>query len=65
PPPPPPEVSTEEGLARLRVAAERLNREPARAPSPLLGQLSRREWDQLHCRHAELHLGFVVPGGGG
>ena len=21
----------------------------------------RQEWDRLHCRHAELHLSFLVP----
>jgi hypothetical protein len=54
-------VSTEQGLNELRAAIERLNREPHRAPSPVFGQMTREEWDQLHLRHAELHLSFFLP----
>lgn len=52
-------VSTEEGLARLRHALERLRNEPARFPSPTLGPLSQAELVRLHLRHAELHLSFI------
>lgn len=31
-------------------------------PSPLLGAITHDEWVALHCRHAELHFGFIVPG---
>ena len=24
-------------------------------------ELTREQWDQLHCRHAELHLSFLTP----
>ena len=27
----------------------------------LLGELTREQSDQLHCRHCELHLSFLVP----
>ena len=54
-------ISTEQGLNELRSAIDRLNREPNRAPSPVFGQMTREEWDQLHLRHAELHLSFFVP----
>ena len=56
----PPDVSTDEGLRMLREAVGRLEAEPQRHPSPVFGELSVEEWNQLHCRHAELHLGFVV-----
>lgn len=56
-----PEATTEEGLARLRTAMGRLQTQAERHPSPLFGNLSRAEWDQFHCRHAELHLSFVEP----
>jgi Protein of unknown function (DUF1569) len=54
-------LSTEQGLNELGAAIERLNRESKRAPSPVFGQMTREEWDQLHLRHAELHLSFFVP----
>jgi hypothetical protein len=30
-------------------------------PSPLLGRLSRAQWDRLHRIHAAHHLSFIVP----
>jgi hypothetical protein len=33
--------------------------------SPLFGALVHEEWEQLHCRHAELHFSFLVAGGSG
>lgn len=27
--------------------------------SPLFGEMTHEKWVQVHCRHAELHLGFV------
>ncbi|HEY2825971.1 MAG TPA: DUF1569 domain-containing protein [Pirellulales bacterium] len=54
-------ISTEEGLNALRKNIERLTRKPNRAPSPVFGAMTREEWDQLHLRHAELHLSFYVP----
>jgi Protein of unknown function (DUF1569) len=55
------EVPTQDGLNQLRTQIERLNREPQRAPSPVFGKMTREEWDQLHLRHAEMHLSFYVP----
>lgn len=54
-------LTDEQGLARLQAAIDRLNAEPARAPSPLLGRMTREQWDLLHCNHAALHLSFLVP----
>lgn len=50
-----------DALAQFRSAVARLQTEDRRMPSPLLGVLTRQEWEQLHCRHAELHLSFLVP----
>jgi len=58
----PPETTTEAGFAAFRRAIERLKTEPDRHPHPALGPLSREEWDQLHLRHAELHMSFLRPG---
>ena len=30
-------------------------------PHPMLGPLSRAEWERFHCMHAAHHLGFAVP----
>jgi hypothetical protein len=55
------EVPTQEGLNELRTMIDRLNREPQRYPSPVFGKMTKEEWDQLHLRHAEMHLSFYVP----
>ena len=49
-------------LRHLRSAVNRSLATRHRHPSPVIGQLTIEEWDQLHCRHAELHLSFFVPG---
>ena len=54
-------VDLEQGFRDLRQAIRRLQTEPNRAPSPVLGPLTRDEWNEVHCRHAELHLSFLVP----
>jgi hypothetical protein len=30
-------------------------------PHPIFGKMTRRQHDQIQCRHAELHLSFVHP----
>ena len=57
----PAETSWEEGLRILRTSIQRLKTESQRHRSPFLGELTREQWDQLHCRHAELHLSFLIP----
>jgi hypothetical protein len=57
----PPPVGAGEALEDLRRAIDRLRAEERRSPHPVFGPLTRAEWDQLHCRHAELHLSFLVP----
>jgi hypothetical protein len=56
-----PSMTTAEGLQNLRQAIHRLQTETKRSPSAFLGLLTREEWDQLHCRHSELHLSFLIP----
>ena len=53
-------VGEAEGFAALRGALGRLRAEMHREPSPVLGQLTIEEWNQLQCRHCELHLSFIV-----
>jgi hypothetical protein len=57
----PGETSWEDGLQGIRTALARMKAEPQRHPSPFLGELTRAQWEQLHCRHCELHLSFLVP----
>lgn len=57
----PPSISLEEGLAHFRQALTRLQTDKSRAPNVVLGPLTNDEWVQLHCRHSELHLSFLVP----
>jgi hypothetical protein len=57
----PAETSTAAGIAALERGVERLCRESARLPHAFFGKLTREEWDALMLRHAELHLGFIVP----
>lgn len=54
------DVSTHDGLRRLRAALGRLKAFRPPTDSPVFGPLTHDEWMQLHCRHAELHFGFLV-----
>jgi Protein of unknown function (DUF1569) len=51
----------EEGLGRMRRAMERLKAEAPTQPQVIFGPLAHDEWIAMHLRHAELHLGFLVP----
>lgn len=53
-------AATQEALTALRSAIGRLGRESNREPHPALGRLSCEQWNQLHMRHAELHLSFLT-----
>jgi hypothetical protein len=37
-----------------------MKREAHREPHGFFGKLTHQQWDQLHMRHAELHLSFLV-----
>ena len=54
-------METAEGARELAEAVRRLQGEPRRVPRHVLGRFSRAQWDCYHCRHAELHLSFIVP----
>ncbi len=53
--------TVEESLSSLRQAITRLKSESVRDPHPVFGALTREEWDQLHMRHAEMHMSFLAP----
>ncbi|WP_240928152.1 DUF1569 domain-containing protein [Thalassoroseus pseudoceratinae] len=48
-------------LSRIFAVLDRFEHEEPRQPHPVFGRLTPAESIQLHCRHAELHLSFVVP----
>jgi hypothetical protein len=54
-------MPTEAGQARLRRALERLKAEAPSQPQAIFGPMTHAEWVALHLRHAEMHLGFLVP----
>jgi hypothetical protein len=53
-------TSTEAGLAELRAAVARLERDPHRARHPLFGDMSHEQWNQVHLNHAALHMSFLT-----
>lgn len=55
-------LSTENGAAELRRALRRLKAgESAKFHSPAFGPISHDERVAMNLRHAELHLGFLIP----
>lgn len=54
-------LPTDEGLRRFRAAMERLRQTAPSAVNPVFGRLTHDQWVQLNLRHAELHLGYLVP----
>lgn len=56
------DMSTEEGAKRFKAALLRLkNGEPPQYHSPAVGPISEELRVQLQLRHAELHLGYLIP----
>ncbi len=58
---PGPTSTAEGGLADLRAAVKRLEREPHRAIHPMFGELDQDQWNKIHLKHASLHMSFLVP----
>ncbi len=50
-----------EGIAALRAMAKRFQSEPLAHPHPFFGPLTPEEWKFVQLRHAEMHLGFLLP----
>lgn len=51
----------EEALPRWRRVFERLKTEVPPGPNAIFGFLTHEEWIAINLRHAELHLGFLIP----
>lgn len=54
-------VPLDEALGRFRRVTQRLKTEAPTAPNPVFGRLTHEESIAINLRHAELHLGFLVP----
>jgi len=54
-------VGVEDALAELESLCARTKDEAFIGRSPLFGKMSPGQWVRMHCRHAELHFGFVEP----
>jgi hypothetical protein len=52
---------TDVAFRRFESAFGRLRDHAPGHPNPIFGRLSHDEWVSLNLRHAELHLGFLVP----
>ncbi|MGI8977605.1 MAG: DUF1569 domain-containing protein [Pirellulaceae bacterium] len=53
-------LSPQEGLRLLQEATRRFRSDTSRKPHPVFGNLTGAQWHQLHLRHAELHMSFVI-----
>lgn len=54
------DVTWGQAVTRLGNVIARIKKgERMTAVSPMFGQYAHEEWNQFHCRHAELHLSFV------
>ncbi|MCL4210104.1 MAG: DUF1569 domain-containing protein [Phycisphaeraceae bacterium] len=61
---PDPDVTWDDAVSELWRAVDRVQQgERMEQPSPVLGPLTHEEWEQLHCRHAEMHFSFLKHGG--
>ena len=54
-------VTTEQALERFNAAIERFQAGETIPVNPMLGKLTKAQWEQFNCRHAELHFSFIVP----
>ncbi len=53
-------LSWPDAVASLRRAMARLDAgEKMTRPSPAMGSMTHEQWQQLHCRHAEMHFSFI------
>ncbi len=52
-------VTWEAAVKRLQSAIARAQSQRMKHASPVLGRLTHAQWEQLHCRHAEMHLSFL------
>ena len=54
-------IANEDGLLQLQQAIAEVNQQDMNARHNLFGNMTPRDWEMMHCRHAELHLSFLLP----
>ena len=57
-------VAWDEAVRRLEQAVADAKELKMTHLSPIAGKLGHEKWTLLHCRHAELHFGFIQVAGG-
>jgi len=58
-------ITWDDAVNRFRKCMERIDGGAVMSKrSPVFGELNHEQWNQLHCRHAELHLSFLHPENG-
>jgi hypothetical protein len=57
---PPPEIAWVDAVRHLEQALARYDAEVPAHPHPVLGRLTKMEYELLTLRHSELHLSFIV-----
>jgi len=55
------ECTMDDALPKVLAAIKRFETETPLADHPFFGKMASEEWMNLHVRHAELHMSFVVP----
>jgi hypothetical protein len=54
-------ITWEEAVEYMNETMVRLRDERMTAPHPFLGKVTHEQWEQFHCRHAEMHFSFMHP----
>jgi hypothetical protein len=54
-------VTWPDAVDHLRTAIKRARSNRMKQASPVFGRLTHEQWEEFHCRHAELHLSFLHP----
>lgn len=54
-----PDTTMDQAIAMLQDAIAKRQAQGYIPASPLFGKLTEQQWDQLHCRHAEMHFGLI------
>ena len=54
-------VTKNEGLRELKRAIATVSVHEMSARHNLFGKMSHKDWERMHCRHAELHLRLLLP----
>ena len=54
-------IAWEEAVEFMNETMARLRDGRMTAGHPFLGKLTHEQWEQFHCRHAEMHCSFMHP----